>query len=259
VQRTVRHGKILRPGGGGAHTIQSQEGPTKYGKAAADAVTKEMKQLHDRKTIRPVHSKDLTISQKRRALAYLMFIKEKRCGTVIKGRGCADGRKQRLYKTKEETSFPTVRTESLLRSCVIDGKERRHVMTTDVPGAFMQVDVDEVVHVRLVGALVELLAKVDPKLYTTYLRSERGQPVMYVQLQKALYGTVTAAMLFWKEGFVANPYDCCVMNKTVKGKQCTVLWHVDDLKISHVEGGVNEELLAKLNEWYGKETPLTVT
>jgi hypothetical protein len=49
------------------------------------------------------------------------------------------------------------------------------------------------------------------------------------------------------------------LNKTVKGKQCTVLWHVDDLKISHVEGGVNEELLAKLNHWYGKETPLTVT
>jgi hypothetical protein len=244
-----------------------KKGLQKYGKAAADAVTKEMKQLHDRKTIRPVHSRDLTIGQKRRALAYLMFIKEKRCGTV-KGRGCADGRKQRLlHKSKDETSSPTVRTESLLLSCVIDAEERRQVMTADVPGAFMQVDVDEVVHVRMVGALAELLAKVDSKLYTTYLGTERGQPVLYVQLQKALYGTLTAAMLFWKdlsahlsdEGFVANPYDCCVMNRTVGGKQQTVLWHVDDLKISHVDGAVNEQLLNKLNEWYGKETPLTVT
>jgi hypothetical protein len=33
-----------------------------FGQAATDAVSKEMKQLHDRKTIRPRHSKDLTDS-----------------------------------------------------------------------------------------------------------------------------------------------------------------------------------------------------
>jgi hypothetical protein len=36
---------------------------------------------------------DLTPQQKNAALAYLMFLKRKRCGK-IKGRGCADGRKQ---------------------------------------------------------------------------------------------------------------------------------------------------------------------
>jgi hypothetical protein len=49
------------------------------------------------------------------------------------------------------------------------------------------------------------------------------------------------------------------MNKTVNGNQCTVLWHVDDLKISHVDEAVNESVLASLNDWYGQETPLTVT
>jgi hypothetical protein len=237
-----------------------------YGQAASDAVLKEMRQLHDRKTIRPRASKDLTLQDKRRALAYLMFIKEKRCGT-IKVRGCADGRKQRLYKGREETSSPTVRTESLLLSCVIDAKERRQVMTADVPGAFMQVEIDEVVHIRLVGPLAELLTKVDPELYTKYLVTENGKPVLYVQLQKALHGTLSAALLFWKdlsglltkEGFEPNPYDSCVMNKTFNGKQCTALWHVDDLKISHVGGAVNELMLAKLNSRYGAETPLTVT
>jgi hypothetical protein len=191
-----------------------------YGKAASDAVLAELKQLHDRKTIRPRVATELTLSEKRKALAYLMFIKEKRCGT-IKARGCADGRKQRLYKTKEETSSPTVRTESLFLSCAIDAKEGRQVMTCDVPGAFMQVDVDEVVHVRLVGPLAELLTKVDPKLYTKYVTTEHGKSVLYVQLQKALYGTLSAAMLFWKDlsghllkhGFKPNPYDSCVMNK----------------------------------------------
>jgi hypothetical protein len=36
-----------------------------------------------------------------------MFLKEKRCGT-IKGRGCADGRPQRDYMTKDKTASPTV-------------------------------------------------------------------------------------------------------------------------------------------------------
>jgi hypothetical protein len=76
-----------------------------YGQAASDAVMKEMKQLHDQKTIRPRASKDLTLEEKRRALAYLVFIKERRCGT-FKAHRCADRRKQRLYKTKEETSPP---------------------------------------------------------------------------------------------------------------------------------------------------------
>jgi hypothetical protein len=49
------------------------------------------------------------------------------------------------------------------------------------------------------------------------------------------------------------------MNKIVNGKQSTVLWHVDDLKISHVEASANEAVLKGLNERYGKETPLTVT
>jgi hypothetical protein len=65
-----------------------------------------------------------------------------------------------------------------------------------------------------------------------------------VKLLKALYGTLQAAMLFWKDltknleewGFEINPYDWCVANKMIDGKQCTIVWHVDDLKISHVDG-----------------------
>ena len=36
-------------------------------------------------------------------------------------------------------------------------------------------------------------------------------------------------------GFELNPYNLCVANKTVNGKQCTVVWYVDDLKISHID------------------------
>jgi hypothetical protein len=77
-----------------------------------------------------------------------MFLKKKRCGH-IKGRGCADGQKQRLYTTQEEASSPTVAIESVMLSCVIDASEGRDVATVDIPGAFMQADMDDDVHVVL--------------------------------------------------------------------------------------------------------------
>jgi hypothetical protein len=88
-----------------------------------------------------------------------------------------------------------------------------------------------------------------------------------VQPQKALCGTLSASLLFWKDlsqhlkeqGFAPNPYDSCVMNKMAKGKQSTILWHVDDPKTSHVDGRVNEDIIEKLNDRHGKETPVTVT
>jgi hypothetical protein len=50
------------------------------------------------------------------ALNYLMFLKRKRCGKV-KARGCADGRPQREYISKDESSLPTVSIYALMTSC----------------------------------------------------------------------------------------------------------------------------------------------
>jgi hypothetical protein len=83
--------------------------------------------------------------------------------------------KQCIYKTKEETSAPAVSVESLFLSCVIDAKEHRKVVTCDTPGAFMQADINKVLHVCLEGPLAQLLTKVDPDLYTKFLSKESGQ------------------------------------------------------------------------------------
>ncbi len=252
------------------HTVLTQYSVKKglriFGEKGAEAVVKEMKQLHERKVITPRPARMLTREEKQKALEYLMFLKRKRCGR-IKARGCADGRKQRLYKTKEETSSPTVATESLLITCAIDAKEGRDVATCDIPGAFMQASMDNVLHMRLVGPLADLLAKVDPDLYSKYIEVENGKAVIYVRLDKALYGTLQAAKLFWEDlsghlvthGFVLNPYDECVANKQINGQQCTIVWHVDDLKVSHADEAVVTEILAILSKRYGKEAPLTFT
>ena len=81
-----------------------------------------------------------------------------------------------------------------------------------------------------------------------------------------LYGTLKAALLFWKKlsaslkgrGFVVNDYDWCVANKIIDGTQCTIVWHVDDLKISHAKSSVVSDVIASLKEEYGKVGEMTV-
>ena len=99
------------------------------------SVEKEMRQLHDRDVMKPVHKNYLTPEQQGEALAYLMILKRKRCGK-IKGRGCADGRKQRAYITEEASTAPTVNMEAVFLTAVIDAMEGRNVVVLDVPRVF---------------------------------------------------------------------------------------------------------------------------
>ena len=150
---------------------------------------------------------------------------------------------------------------------MIDAKENRKVMTCDIPGAFMQADIDEQLFLKFDGDLVELLIQVEPT-YQPYITNKGRPPVLYTELDKALYGMLQAALLFWqklsiflteKHGFMRNEYDWCVVNKMVSGKQCTVTWYVDDIKMSHENQQVLKDLLTLLNNKFGKEAPLTIT
>jgi hypothetical protein len=60
-------------------------------------------------------------------------------------------------------------------------------------------------------------------------------------------------------GFIINPYDWCVANKNIEENQCTIVWHVDDLKISHANPEVVSTIINDLNKVFGKEAPLTQT
>ena len=201
----------------------------------------------------------LTPDQRKAALRLVLLIKEKRCGR-IKNRTCADGRKQRSYIPPEDATSPTVNSDSALLSNMWDAHEGRFVATCDVPGAFLHSDMIEIVYVVVDGVLVDMLIQSNPK-YRKFVHITRdGKHIVYLRLQKALYGTITAARLFFenitnklsKYGFVANGYDPCVMNMMINDHQCTVLWHVDDLKISHKDEQVVVDVLKYLEECYGK-------
>ena len=81
-----------------------------------------------------------------------------------------------------------------------------------------------------------------------------------MRLQKALYGCLKSALLFYEKltgdleshGSERNPYYLCVMNKRVDGKQLNFTWHVDDLKISHVDKKFVSSTILWLESVYGK-------
>jgi len=112
---------------------------------------------------------------------------------------------------------------------------------------------------RMNGTLAELMAKTDPKLYRKYLTDEKGKKVLYLRLQKALYGMMKSALLFYRKliselkgmGFEINPYVPCVVNKMINGSQMTVRWHVDNLMISHTINEAISQFLRALKDIYG--------
>ena len=239
-----------------------------FGQKGVDAVVKEMKQFHDREVVKPILPNDVTADIRKRALGYLMFLKRKRSGD-IKGRGCADGRPQRVYKTKMETSSPTVFTESIFIGSAMDAMEGRDVAHVDIPGAFLQTAASDDTIIRLQGVLVHTLLKINPswEQYVIY-EGRKRTPTIYSRAIKALYGTVDAAKLFFDNlssflsknlGFEPNLYDNCVMNKQIDGSQCTIMFHVDDLKISHKSEDVVTMIINALSDKFGGIMPLSIS
>jgi len=63
--------------------------------------------------------------------------------------------------------------------------------------------------------------------------------MLYIEPKKALYDMLQVTLLFWNHlsdtlitwGITIILYDQCMVNKLIKGKQCTIKWHVDNLKI----------------------------
>jgi hypothetical protein len=52
---------------------------------------------------------------------------------------------------------------------------------------------------KMNGSLAELMVKTDPKIYQKYVTIEKGRQVLYLRLQKALYGMMKSALLFYRK------------------------------------------------------------
>jgi Reverse transcriptase (RNA-dependent DNA polymerase) len=233
-------------------------GIKKHGNKAVEALLAEFCQLDDKKVFKPMVASTLTREQKKSALRAINLIKEKRCGK-LKGRTCEDGRPQQGMYDKQQTMSPTVSTDALMLSLMIDSLEGRDVATADITGAYLHAKMEEFVLLKLTGEAVNIMCTANSK-YTSFIVLENGKKALYLQLLKALYGCVRCALLWYdlfsstlqKMGFKLNPYDLCVGNKIIK--QCIIVWYVDDTKISHEDPDVVTEVILEIEKKFDKMT-----
>ncbi len=70
----------------------------------------------------------------------------------------------------------------------IDARENREVVTINILGAFLHTTNKDYVVMQMNGTLAKMMAQTDLKLYRKYLVDKKGKKVLYLHLQKALYG-----------------------------------------------------------------------
>ena len=103
----------------------------------------------------------------------------------------------------------------------------------DIPNAFVHTvvseeDAEHRVVVRIRGPLVDILVSIAPGVYGPYVSTTKtGQKVLIVECLNALYGTMVAALLYYKKlvkslkskGFKLNPYNPCWLTRSLKGSR----------------------------------------
>jgi hypothetical protein len=85
---------------------------------------------------------------------------------------------------------------ALFLTCEIDAMEKRCVAATDIPGAFMDANIDVTIYAHFESTLTDFLIRINPKLCRKYVYKEKRKPELYATLAETLYGTLHAALLF---------------------------------------------------------------
>ena len=103
------------------------------------------------------------------------------------------------------------------------------------------------------------MTKTKQEVYQKHTTKDKNwNTILYVRPLKALYVIVQASLLYYtktienlqSKGFNMSPYDPCVANKVIKGKQGTIIFHVDNMKIFHPDPRVVTNIIYWLKELY---------
>ena len=105
--------------------------------------------------------------------------------------------------------------------------------------------------------MVDMICDID-SCYNKYVLTNKktGKKKLYGKLTKVVYDTLLGAILFCQKlssqlyewGYEQNPYNPCTFNKMINGKQLTIKFHVDNLKWSHLEQSIVNDLVRELND-----------
>ena len=236
-------------------------------KPAIQSMYKELLQLHDKGVWTPQRP---TFKHKKKVIKSFMFLKEKFLSDgsfeKLKSRLVAGGHMQdRGLAMFEDISSPTAQLPFIFMIAAIAAKERRHTRVIDIAGAYLNANISRhEILMELDPVMVNILVDIDPA-YAAFVRDNGS---MVVKLEKALYGCIESAKLWYdllaaslqSIGYVKNPIDPCIFNKDFTGDQCTVAVYVDDLFVTcRCESAIKELedfLRGKFEEITVKEGPV---
>jgi hypothetical protein len=198
---------------------------------------KELKQMIDKNVFKFVNRSEIASGVD--IIPCHMVCKDKIDGDVvleIRARLVAGGNWQ-VEKEHENLYSSTVKTTSVFILLADAAAKRLFVKAIDIEGAYLEADMTEVVYVRISKNIADVLAEMYPNLMVY----QDASGCMYVQLIKALYGTIQG-MAKWQEklsaemgilGYEQCPDDDCVYTKMVNGSLMKIAAHVDDLLGTH--------------------------
>ena len=179
---------------------------------------------------------------------------------------CVDGSPQRDYIPKEVSSSPAFGTASLFLTLIVDATKCRHVVTADIVGTYLNVLMETFILMSIDGSMVDFLVGSNKSKYAPFVTKVFGKRAIYLRLKRSLYSCAQSSLLWYKlltktlvkkMGSTLNPYDGCVANKIIECKQATIVWCVDDLKISHVSKSVVTTLVHQIESLFGKMTGMS--
>ena len=212
---------------------------------ARKAIVKELGQMLNKKVWHPVYMHKLTNDEKKKVIRSSLFLKEKYDSTgkfeKVKARLVAGGHMQdrSIYP---DLSAPTAAMSSVFAVAAIAAYESRGVHTIDITGAYLNADMHKTgidVYMRIDGQNMKILCELD-ETYKRYIQKSEKGDYLVVNLDRALYGCVESAKLWYndlketlnKAGYEVNNKDECVFNKGIGDDQCTIVLHVDDMMIT---------------------------
>ena len=115
------------------------------------------------------------------------------------------------------------------------------------------------VTIRFRGALFDGMLKISPEVYMTYvINDKKCNNILILRYLKAIYGKIVESLLYHQKfcntlsetGFKLNPYNTCVNNRMVNGKQQSIFCQVGDYKLSHMDPKFNEKFVEVLKQEY---------
>ena len=236
---------------------------------ARPAIESELRTLVEKGVFRPIHTRLLTPTQRSSIIRSQLNVvqkflpstegngraKDKVKARLVGGGDCQD----RNHYSRADTSSPTISTSSIFIIAQIAAAEQHTLATIDIGSAYLNAvmpkdNINHLVFMRIAKEPTAILIEIEP----TFNAFKNADGTLVVELDKALYGCLQSALLWYHElanflqsiGFQPNAYDLCVFNRDSREGRTTIGVYVDDLIITSPLPSLVRSTIAAIEKKY---------